>query len=32
MRRFDASCLTPIHGFTVQEIRALREREGDRNI
>ena len=27
MRRFDASCLTPIHGFTAQEIRALRERE-----
>lgn len=27
MRRFDESCLTPIHGFTAQEIRALRERE-----
>jgi putative transcriptional regulator len=27
MRRFDASCLTPIHDFTANEIRALRERE-----
>lgn len=27
MRRFDESCLTPIHKFTPQEIRALRERE-----
>ena len=27
MRRFDASCMTPIHDFTAQEIRALRERE-----
>lgn len=27
MRRFDASCLTPIHKFTADEIRALRERE-----
>lgn len=27
MRRFDESCLTPIRGFTAQEIRALRERE-----
>jgi putative transcriptional regulator len=27
MRRFDGSCLTPVHGFTAKEIRALRERE-----
>ena len=27
MRRFDESCLTPIHQFTAEEIRALRERE-----
>ncbi len=27
MRRFDASCLTPVHEFTPAEIRALRERE-----
>src|SRR5271155_4498491 len=27
MRRFDDSCLTPIHEFTAREIRALRERE-----
>jgi len=27
MREFDASCLTPIHEFTPQQIRALRERE-----
>ncbi len=27
MRRFDESCLTPIHEFTPDEIRALRERE-----
>lgn len=27
MRRFDESCLMPIHGFTAKEIRALRERE-----
>lgn len=27
MRRFDESCLTPIHHFTPEEIRALRERE-----
>jgi putative transcriptional regulator len=27
MRRFDDSCLTPIHQFTAEEIRALRERE-----
>lgn len=27
MRHFDASCLTPIHPFTAEEIRALRERE-----
>ena len=27
MRHFDESCLTPIHSFTAQEIRALRERE-----
>ena len=28
MRRFDESCLTPVHDFTAEEIRALREREG----
>ena len=27
MRRFDESCLTPVHEFTAREIRALRERE-----
>lgn len=27
MRRFDESCLTPIHEFTAEEIIALRERE-----
>ena len=27
MRHFDESCLTPVHGFTGEEIRALRERE-----
>jgi putative transcriptional regulator len=27
MRRFDESCLTPVHEFTADEIRALRERE-----
>jgi putative transcriptional regulator len=27
MREFDDSCLTPIHAFTAQEIRQLRERE-----
>lgn len=27
MRRFDVSCLTPVHDFTGEEIRALRERE-----
>jgi putative transcriptional regulator len=27
MRRFDDSCLTPIHQFSAKEIRALRERE-----
>src|ERR1035438_5171126 len=27
MRRFDESCLTPVHIFTAMEIRALRERE-----
>lgn len=27
MRCFDESCLTPVHEFTAQEIRALRERE-----
>jgi putative transcriptional regulator len=27
MRRFDESCLTSIHPFTPQEIRALRDRE-----
>jgi|ERR1017187_2271790 putative transcriptional regulator len=26
MRRFDESCLTPVHEFTAAEIRALRER------
>ncbi|MDR3424700.1 MAG: DNA-binding transcriptional regulator [Alphaproteobacteria bacterium] len=28
MRRFDESCLTPIHAFSAKQIRALREREG----
>lgn len=27
MREFDESCLTPIHPFSPEEIRALRERE-----
>ena len=27
MRRFDDSCLTPVHDFTPEEIRALRQRE-----
>ena len=27
MRRFDETCLTPVHAFTAAEIRALRERE-----
>jgi putative transcriptional regulator len=27
MRYFDESCLTPVHEFSAQEIRALRERE-----
>ena len=27
MRRFDETCLTPVHEFTAEEIRALRERE-----
>ena len=27
MRRFDESCLTPMHAFTATEISALRERE-----
>lgn len=27
MHRFDESCLTPVHEFTAEEIRALRERE-----
>ena len=27
MREFDESCLTPIHDFTAQQIKALRERE-----
>ena len=27
MRRFDESCLTPVHEFSSDEIRALRERE-----
>jgi DNA-binding transcriptional regulator YiaG len=27
MRRFDESCLTPVHEFSPEEIRALRERE-----
>src|SRR2546421_12435679 len=27
MRRFDETCLTPVHNFTAKEIRALRERE-----
>lgn len=27
MRRFDESCLTPVHAFTPEEIRTLRERE-----
>ena len=28
MRSFDHSCLTPVHDFTGDEIRALRKREG----
>ena len=27
MREFDESCLTPMHAFTANEIRSLRERE-----
>lgn len=27
MRRFDESCLTPVHAFTPEEIQMLRERE-----
>jgi putative transcriptional regulator len=27
LREFDESCLTPIHGFTSEQIRNLRERE-----
>ena len=27
MREFDESCLTPVHEFTPQQIRELRERE-----
>lgn len=27
MRRFDESCLTPLHDFTPEEIKALRDRE-----
>ena len=27
MRRFDSSCLTPVHAFTAKQIKALRERE-----
>lgn len=27
MRRFDEACLTPVHAFTAEEIRKLRERE-----
>ena len=27
MREFDESCLTPVHEFTPQQIRSLRERE-----
>jgi putative transcriptional regulator len=28
MRHFDDACLTPVHEFTAEEIKALREREG----
>ena len=28
MRHFDEACLTPVHDFTAEEIKALREREG----
>jgi putative transcriptional regulator len=28
MRKFDETCLTPVHPLSAQEIRALREREG----
>jgi putative transcriptional regulator len=28
MRHFDETCLTPVHEFTSEEIKALREREG----
>lgn len=28
MRHFDETCLTPVHEFTAEEIKALREREG----
>lgn len=27
MRRFDESCLTPVHAFSAEEIKSLRERE-----
>jgi putative transcriptional regulator len=27
MQRFDESCLTPVHNFSAEEIRALRQRE-----
>jgi putative transcriptional regulator len=27
MRRFDKTCLMPVHSFTAEEIRSLRERE-----
>lgn len=27
MRRFDETCLTPVHDFTAEDIRRLRERE-----
>jgi putative transcriptional regulator len=27
MRRFDESCLTPVHVFSAEQLRALRERE-----
>jgi putative transcriptional regulator len=28
MRHFDETCLTPVHEFTAEEIKALRKREG----
>ena len=28
MRQFDESCLTPVHDFSAEDIRFLREREG----